>query len=226
MSGANPIPPVIDPDLRALLQLLRSEILYGFNCHQIGTIQSFNATKQTATVSLNFLRVVPSQVPADTTQPNIPTQKLVAYPLLVDVPVFVNGGGSGVITFPITAGDTCMVLFNDRDIDGWFSTGQVAAPNSARAHDLADGLALIGFRSLSNPIAGYPASDVAISYNGGQILVNTKIGIANASGSMYALLTALITALTGWVDTRGDTPNPATLTALNAVQTKITALLK
>ena len=226
--SANPIFPIVDPSLRDLLLLLRQEIAYGFNCHEVGTIQSFDPTKQTATVTLNYLKTIYDQTPVgtDQTQANIPSAKAMAYPLLVDVPVFINSGGGGTLTFPISQGDTCLVLFNDRDLDGWFATGQTALPNSARAHDLADGLALVGFRCLANTISGYNTTDAQLAYNGGKIEVNSKINISNASQSLLTVLTDLITAIKGFTDTGGYTANPATITALTNVQTELSSLLK
>ncbi|WFC66423.1 hypothetical protein EUC41_08905 [Achromobacter denitrificans] len=68
----------------------------------------------------------------------------VEYPLLVDVPVYFPRGGGCTLTFPITAGDECVVLFSARSIDSWWQSGQVQAPTEPRMHDMADGFAFVG----------------------------------------------------------------------------------
>lgn len=167
----NPNGPIENPDLRALLNAHRDEVFASLNCHQLGTVVSFDAEKQTATVKINARRVVYDK---PQTENGVLQQqpRLLDYPILTDVPVFVASGGNARITFPVTAGDTCLVLFNDRDIDAWWSTGAVAAPNSSRMHSLSDGLALVGFRSLANKVEDYSATDAEFRF--GDAFVSIK----------------------------------------------------
>jgi hypothetical protein len=71
---------------------------------------------------------------------------------LVDVPVCFLGGGNMVVTFPIAAGDEALVIFADRCVDSWFQSGGVQKPADPRAHDISDGFALVGPRSLARLI--------------------------------------------------------------------------
>ena len=218
--SATPQLPIPEPDLRALLQQFKLEIFASLNCHQWGVIKGFNSTKQTVTVQIAVTR----QVPVD--QGGQAAYQSKAYPLLVDVPVFIPSGGAGYLTFPITAGDICLVLFNDRDFDQFWATGNIQDPNSGRMHDLSDGLAIVGFRTAAHPLASYDTAQVVLALNQTQIVLGTKIGIQNASLSLLTALTNLVNTLKGWVDTRGDTPNAATLTALNARITDFQNLLQ
>lgn len=222
MSGLGSIQ---DPDLRALLQGLKTEIFAGFNCHQIGRIVSFDPDAQTSKVSLIIQRVVFNLEQAIGAGLQL-TPRVVDYPILVDVPTFVLSGGAAVITVPIAAGDECLVLFNDRDLDNWFETGAPAQPNTARMHSLSDGMALVGFRSKRNPVAAYSMTDLELRFAGGKISIAQKIRIANAATDLKTVFDQLITVLEGWVDTHGDTPNPATLAALAAVKVLADSLLK
>ena len=130
---ASPTPPT----LRSLLATFKQEVFEDLNCHAVGTITAFNATLQTASVQLSIPRVV--------------NGKVIPYPLLTDCPVFVPSGGGAALTFPIAAGDPCLVLFNDRDLDNWFTTGNMTPPNSNRMHSLSDGLVLVGVRNKASP---------------------------------------------------------------------------
>ncbi len=209
--------PISLPDLRALLGQLKTDIFTTFNCHQLGTIQSFNASKQTATVSVNLLRMVPDLNVTPTVYRNI------SYPLLVDVPVFINSGGSGYLTLPIAAGDTCLVLFNDRDIDTWFSTGSIAEPNSQRCHDLSDGLALVGFRSLANALQGFDTDNAVLAFEGGKIKVADKLDFVGQLSTMRAVMGTIYAAL---IDLNTKKTGASAITTINAFQTEYNNLLQ
>lgn len=216
------------PDLRALLNQQVSQIFYALNCHEVAKIVSFDATKQTATVQIQVLRQL--------------NDKQMAYPLLTDCPVFFNTGGNAALTMPIADGDTCLVLFNDRDLDNWFTSGSNVMPNSTRSHDLSDGLVIVGFRNLANVLSDYSSTDPELRNADGRFGIGTngKISLRNSSGSFLTAMDTLFTglddlfnALDNWVDTNGDSPNPATLAAINAAKavvddakSKTDALLK
>lgn len=103
-----------------------------------GIIQSFNATAQTVEVQ--------PAIKAKLRRPNGDVVS-VALPLLVDVPVVFPCGGGFTLTFPITPGDECLVVFSSRCIDAWWQSGGVQEPMEARMHDLSDGFAFVGARS-------------------------------------------------------------------------------
>ena len=204
--------PINEPGLRSVLDGERLVAFSNLNKVQVGIIQSFNPSKQSATVQLVIQRAVYNTPMEGSLVPPDPT--IYVYPLLVDVPVFVLAGGIGYIQMPILAGDPCIVLFNDRDLDPWWTNGTTGAPpNSARLHSLADGIALVGIRPATKPVPGIPDDGLHMS-------------IGNASGTLRAALDALmaaedslVDALKNWVDTRGDIPNTATVNALSSVKT-------
>lgn len=177
----NPNGPIENPDLRALLNAHRDEVFASFNCHQIGTVESFDADKQTASVKINARRVVYDK---PQTENGVLQQqpRILDYPLLTDVPVFVASGGRARLTLPIAAGDTCLVLFNDRDLDAWWSSGVVAAPNSSRMHSLSDGLALVGFRSLANKFEDYSATDAELRFGDAVVSIKPDGSVLVAGG--------------------------------------------
>lgn len=222
MSANPPSPylPVAEPDLRALLDNLKAEVFASLNCHQWGIVQSFDAARQTAVVRVAVLRQVPVVVagaPAYVSKP---------YPLLLDVPVFIPAGGSGYLTFPVAAGDLCLVLFNDRDQDALWDSGNVQAPNSGRMHDLSDGLAIVGFRTKAAPLAGYDAARAVLALGSTKIKLGDKLRLENGATDLLTVLTNLVEALKAWVNTGGSTPNPATVTALTAIETQLNSLLQ
>lgn len=123
--------PIFPPDLQTVFGQVENETFARMNCIQVGRIDSFDESQQTANVAIQVQRRVNQTDVAD-------------YPLLLDCPVFVLQGGGAYIDLPITAGDYCLVLFNDRNIDTWWDTGNVVVPRNRRKHSLSDGIALVG----------------------------------------------------------------------------------
>jgi hypothetical protein len=95
-----------------------------------GIIQSFDATKMTASVQ-------------PTIQGQVRNQQGVwqnkTLPVCVDCPVQFPGGGGFLMTFPLAAGDEVLIHFSSRCIDGWWQAGQVSPQAQFRMHDLSDG---------------------------------------------------------------------------------------
>ncbi|MFI7782666.1 hypothetical protein EN46_02070 [Citrobacter amalonaticus] len=80
------------------------------------------------------------------------------YPLLVDVPVVFPRGGGVTLTFPVKAGDECLVIFADRCIDFWWQSGGVQEPVDDRMHDLSDAFCIVGPQSQAKKIGGISTS--------------------------------------------------------------------
>lgn len=131
---------MMPPNLKVILDELKAEIFSTLNCIEIGKVESINSSAQTVEASIQIKRKA---------QDGTST----AYPILVDVPYFVLQGGGAYLDFPVKAGDYCIILFNDRCIDSWWSTANVADPASNRKHSLSDALAIIGLNPKSSPLS-------------------------------------------------------------------------
>lgn len=68
----------------------------------------------------------------------------VTLPLLLDCPVVFPHAGGCSLTFPIKAGDECLVVFSCRCIDIWWQQGGVQPQAEPRMHDLSDGFVIPG----------------------------------------------------------------------------------
>ncbi|MEI2267161.1 Gp138 family membrane-puncturing spike protein [Erwinia sp. CGal63] len=97
-----------------------------------------------------------------------------ALPLLVDVPVVFPRGGGCTITFPVRAGDECLVIFSDRCIDFWWQSGGVQEPVDPRQHDLSDGFALVGPQSQKEKIGAISTDALQIRTDEGQAFIELK----------------------------------------------------
>lgn len=124
---------------RLSFEAMISEIWCAMPC----IIDSFDATAGTISCQPAIMgkRTLPNGAVID-----------IKLPLLVDVLVMFPGGGNTVLTSPIAQGDECLVIFADRCIDAWYQSGGVQAQADLRLHDLSDGFAIIGPRSLARAI--------------------------------------------------------------------------
>lgn len=222
-----------EPQLKDLLDLFKKDILLGLNCHHIGTINVFNPLNQTATATVNYPKTYFEPDPITGTL--LPTLK--TYPILVDCPVIVLGGGLGSLTFPIAPGDECLILFNDRDMDNWFAGGTGSPVNTPRLHSFADGVILVGIRSLPNVLSSYDPLNVVLQNGTAYVQITPLlIKIANNTNSLGSLLQSLLTQLTllttqlSALTVTGVTPGggvsgvPSNAAAITAIGTQITTI--
>ncbi len=107
-----------------------------------GIIQSFDAAQRTCTVQ--------PTIQARIENPDTGAYSWVSLPLLLDCPVIFPGGGGCTLTFPLAAGDECLVSFSSRCIDAWWNSGKISRQAIVRMHDLSDGFVIPGPRSLPN----------------------------------------------------------------------------
>jgi len=180
-----------NPSLQDLLDLVKKDIMISLNCHHVGTIQSFDATKQTATATINYKKTYFERLPS-----GLYHAVLVDYPVLIDCPVVVLGGGPVALTFPIAQGDECLVMFNDRDIDNWFQSGQVGPVATSRLHSFSDAILLVGVRSAGKAIAAYDTTRGVL--RNGETVVGvgeSLVKIANATTTLNTLLQDLLTEI-------------------------------
>ena len=162
-------------------------------CVKIGKIQAVNTANQTVDVSILHKK---RDLYA------IRKGKLYDYPLLKSVPFVVLGGGGSNLTFPISVGDNCLLLFCDYEIDRWWDTGESLPANFERRHDISDAFALIGVHSMVDLIQGY-SQYVKLKYSeSSYIEVGDSVNINNEQ-----------TNVSGKLDVTGDITGSSKATA-------------
>lgn len=104
-------------------------------------------------------------------------------PLLLDVPVIFPGGGGFTLTFPIAAGDEALVVFASRCIDSWWQLGPSTDPAGPgrpqaeiRMHDLSDGFAIVGPRSLPRALSSVSTTATQLRSDDGATMVEVSSG--------------------------------------------------
>ena len=128
---------------------LKREISSSLHCAMPGIVASFDAETQTACVQPVFHMSSRPERSGTEGSPYVPL------PLIRDVPVFFPGSREGAVTWPVSAGDECLLVFADFDTDAWLESGESVEPVSARRHSLSDAFAFIGFRSQPNALRDF-----------------------------------------------------------------------
>jgi hypothetical protein len=86
------------------------------------------------------------------------------YPPLAKVPFFTLQNGGYAVTVPPVVGDACMLIFSERNADGFWKSGEIGLPPYAptRRHDINDAVALVGFTPTPNIIPNYAPEGIEI----------------------------------------------------------------
>ena len=132
-----------------------------------GIIQSFDPDAVTAVVQPAIKGVEHDESGAEVS---------VSLPLLVDVPVVFPRGGGCTLTFPVTAGDECLVIFADRCIDFWWQSGGIQEPVDGRMHDLSDAFCIVGPQSQAKKISGISTTAAQLRTDDGSAFIELAAG--------------------------------------------------
>lgn len=196
--------PQVQPTFYEALQMLKRDIFISLNAVKIGQISSFNPAKKTAEIQVLF-----KGVKADGT--------VFSNPQLVDCPVFTPQGGGGFLEMPIAAGDQCIVLFSDRNLDNWFMSGNASDPADSRCHDLSDGIALVGVNSLTSALEAYSSNEAKFGYQAAVFgLKGGKLTLRNTTSDLLTIILAFIDVLKTLSTTGGGGFNAGSIAALEA----------
>lgn len=150
---------------------LAQAIMSAIRVSMPGIIQSFDPDAVTAVVQPAIKGAEQDESGAEVS---------VNLPLLVDVPVIFPRGGGCTLTFPVKAGDECLVIFADRCIDFWWQSGGIQEPVDERMHDLSDAFCIVGPQSQAKKISGISTSAVELRSDDG----SAKLSLNPTSGAI------------------------------------------
>lgn len=179
-----------------IFQKFKTEILKELRVCLPATVQAVNTD--------GTIDVLPALM-QNIAQKGLPAGLAFNYPLLQSVSVItIQGGGVGFVS-PIKVGDQCLVVFSDRCISGWFTSGVPVPLPSFRMHDISDGFAIVGINSLVSPVVssllsvgegGLCETKSAVPHSGAKVAINPlthKISISNGAAGVNSLFTILTT---------------------------------
>jgi hypothetical protein len=73
-------------------------------------------------------------------------------PVFIEVPPIFMNGGSSYDAYPITIGDSCLLVVAERCFDAWYGGADFVSPVELRMHDYSDGFALVGIQPKASAI--------------------------------------------------------------------------
>lgn len=113
------------------------------------------------------------------------TVQNVNLPILGDVPLVFPSAGGFILTLPVQVGDEVLVVFASRCIDQWWQAGGIQKGAEFRMHDLSDGMAIPGPRSIPNVVSGISSTGAQLRNDAGttylEIAANGKIKLVSPS---------------------------------------------
>jgi Phage protein Gp138 N-terminal domain len=211
-----------NPGLKDLLDSHAANTQSNFNCHAVGTIQSFY--QAISTNGTNGLFAVTATINYSRTYfVRQPTGGYVAqqedYPMLIDCPAIILSGGSTYLQMPIQQGDQCLILFNDRDLNNWFAGAASGPVASSRLHSFSDGIALVGF--AQGKISSFDAGHALITNGAAAVGVEaasngTRATVRNATYTLGGVLTGLVSTLNTFLTTTSTATTAAQIAAAAA----------
>lgn len=180
--------------LNDAISLANQYALSGIHTALPGAIISYDYTVQKATI-----QPLLNKVWSDGTT--------MAMPVLENVPVIFPRSGGASLTFPVLEGDTCLLLFIERSIDLWLTTGGQVNPDDPRKFDLSDAIAIMGLSPFSTSSPAQNNSDLLLTYAGsivrikesGAVVVETSstVAIGTETTELLNILSQLLVLLQG-----------------------------
>ena len=128
-------------DLFNVLEALKNNILCTLNCVKVASIVSFDSETLVSCCQIKGKRLMALK--------NDGNQELKDYPLIYAKTYFLGYGDMG-ITHPIEEGMEGILLFNDRELETWYITGESGNLAYDRTHDLSDAIFICGLCSQPN----------------------------------------------------------------------------
>lgn len=183
-------------DRRALLNDSEEAFRLGLDGRQSTLWTAMPGIVKSVNFSQMTVEVQPAIQGSVTNDANVTTY--VNLPLLVDVPICFPSAGGFTITLPIAIDDEVLVIIASRCIDAWWQQGGIQIPMEMRMHDLSDGFAIPGPKSLPNVIPSISTTGAQIRNNSG----TTYIEIA-ADGKIKLVSPSSI-EITGDLNVSGD----------------------
>jgi len=168
--------------------------LCALRCATVGKVISFDSTKQTCVIQPLLQEIVLNPPPSTQQFPNpgstlnIPTTVTIAP--IQDVPIMMMRVPGWSMTFPITSGTECLLIFIDSCIDGWWQNGpsNPQPPFDRRRHDLSDPIALFGPWSQKTLLTNYSTNSVQIRSDDKSEIIDLSSGQITVTAPAIQLL--------------------------------------
>jgi hypothetical protein len=166
------------PSLEEVISLAIEDRLLDVNTCLPAIVESYDATKQTASVKIALKR-------------KYDTGEVGERPIIPDIPVLFPKGKKFSFTFPLQKGDDVQLIFSQRSVERWRNESGISDPKDARKFHLSDAFIIPSAGRDSKPIAGATAdktrlvNDKAVIelQESGTIIVKNDIATIQASSA-------------------------------------------
>lgn len=144
---------------------------------------------------------------------------VLSLPIIHNVPVIQYTSGVAGLTIPIKLGASCLLIFAERSLENWLSTGGEVDAGDPRKSDLTDAIAIIGLNSFNINSLATNNEDVILQNDGSTIIIkpngdievqtikDCKIQCNNAE----IIATTKITCQAPTIDLQGNTTISGTI---------------
>jgi hypothetical protein len=147
-----------NPSISDVFSRVFSRALNDIRISLPGIVESYDSTQQKVNVTPAIKEAREDETLGDVSE---------ALPVITDVPVIFPGAGVFRLTFPISAGDTGLIVFSSRSLEDWLSLGGTVEPADKRRFSLTDAVFIPGLRPFSDPLASPPDDALTIGVEGG-----------------------------------------------------------
>lgn len=175
------------PTLTEVLRLAVDGRLAGVRVAIPGVVLSYDKKKQRADVQ----PLVGDRFTAE--EGDIQPVRL---PPCQDVPIAFLGAGGYSETFPVSKGDTVLLVFCSSSIARWKVKGGEVDPADDRRHQLSDAIAYAGVRDFAHALASVPDDAWCITVPVGKKIQLGSNAATNQAAHVPGVQAALISALT------------------------------
>lgn len=144
-----------------IVKVLQEKISSNLRVAMPGTIENYDFKSCKASIKIDMQELYRNDTSVD-------------YPVICNVPIIFPRCGGAEISMPVKRGDTCLVIFMDRDIDNWLLGASGTKPETKRIHHLNDAVAIMGLSPFNKPGSAKNATDMMISYDGSRVVLKPK----------------------------------------------------
>jgi len=146
-------------------------------------------------------------------------------PIIENVPLHYTGTSKAILHFPIEVGDPVIMIFSQRSLDNWLTSGKMSTPGHRRFFDLSDAIAIPGLMPFNVDHSLIKNNNtVTLSASGA-----TKFTVNNAVEDLASLFSDLLDKIIA-IQTIGSPVQhvlaPASIVDLTLIKTRIALLLE
>jgi len=152
--------------------------------------------------------------------------EVVTLPVITNIPIAQLRAGKAFVSVPLHVGDYVLLIFSQRSMDLWLTSGGAVDPKDPRSHALSDAIAYPGVYPFSDPPIGASAEDLIVKNDQATITVKPSGEVKIEAPLKVEIITGdLNVQATGNVDVQagGNVNVQATQANVQADQATVTA---